>query len=136
MAAKPINLPNTKPGTIIDHLYKLRSERLVIEKQVKDMKAEEARIKDHLINTLPKQELTKLAGKLASCSITRSEVGSISDLPTFQAYVAKKKAYDLYENRLSVTAARERWALGQEIPGVDRYIKLDLSVTKLGGKSD
>jgi hypothetical protein len=133
---KPLNLLKTKPGAIVDHLYNLRAERLQLQKAVDELKSEQKRIEDYLINTLTKEELSKLAGKVASVTLTKSEQANVIDWLPFQAYVKKHGAFELYQKRVSIEAVRERWAQGKEIPGLERFIALSLSINKLGGKHE
>ena len=132
---KPIKLNPQKPGAVVDALYTLRSERLQLQSVVDEMKSEEQRVKDWLIDTLPKAELTKLAGKEASASLTRSAQADVKDWSKLFRYCQKTGDFDLLQKRVSVEAVRERWEKGIELPGVERFVKLDLSITKLGGKS-
>jgi hypothetical protein len=132
----PIKLDKAKPGRVVDALYALRTERLQLQGVVEDMKAEEQRVKDWLIDTLPKADLTKLAGKQASASLTRTTQADIKDWKKLFGYCQKTGDFDLLQKRVSIEAVRERWDNGVELPGVERFTRLDLSLTKLGGKAN
>jgi hypothetical protein len=46
-------------------------------------------------------------------------------------YIAKKKAWDLLQKRLSGPAVKARWENGEQIPGVGHIRVHTISVTKV-----
>jgi hypothetical protein len=126
------NFPKT-PGACVDLFYKLRSERIELERSVKDLKEQQDRLEEHIFNVFKKGDLEGCKGKTAVGSITRTVVPDVQDWDSFYAYMIKSKQLDLLERRPSRAACRERWDNDVEIPGVAQFEKIGLSVTKTGG---
>jgi len=124
-------LEDCTPGYLADTLYKLRQNRLKIEALINESKAEERRIKDHLIKTLTRDELTRIAGKVAGVSVVTSDQPRALDWALIWAHVKKTGHFELLHKRLSAEACRERWEQGIELPGVERFKAIDLSVNAL-----
>lgn len=122
------------PGEVVDRLYKTREQRLDLDRQANELKEKERELKDWLLDNLSKQDLSRLAGKVGQVSLKKSAVGTIEDLPTFQKFVKKHDAFDLYQRRLNLEACRLRWGAGEEIAGVKRDVIVDLTVSKAGTK--
>jgi hypothetical protein len=112
----------------------LRSKRLEIEKAVDELKADEAALKDQILNMLTDQKLEKSGGREATASITRNLVPQVKDWPAFHKYILKTKSFDLLEKRASKSACVARWEEGVELPGVEQFTVVGLSLTKAGGK--
>lgn len=118
-------------GACADRLYKLREERYALNKKVDAIKEEEHRITEHVINTLPKSEATGIAGKTARVAVKTKEVPQVTDWVAFYAYVAKNKAFDLLQKRVSDKAVTERWENKKQVPGVVPHTLVTLSLTKV-----
>lgn len=70
---------------------------------------------------------TQRCGKL-SAEKRFSAFPSIKDHPKFLKYVIKNEAYDLFQNRVSATALKERETEGKKVPGVEVFKKFYISV--------
>ena len=127
-----MKLPKTL-GACADMLYTLRAQRLLAEQVVKDAKANEDALRKHIIAQLPKSEATGVAGNIARATITRRNVPTVNDWDALHRHILETEEFDLLQRRVSTSAAAERWSHGVDIPGVERYVSLDVSVTKLGG---
>ncbi len=123
-------LPRTM-GACADALYATRAARLILEKQADELKAREALIKDHIIETLPKSDAEGVAGHVARVAITKREIPRVVDWDKLYAYVRKTKDFSLLQRRLADAAIAERWDAGKEVPGVDRFTLMGVSVKKL-----
>lgn len=121
-------------GACVDVLYEMRAQRLEIEKKVEELRAEEASFKDEIIRRLSDQKLEKSGGKAATAAITRTTVPQVKDWPSFYKYIQKTKSFDLLERRAAKAACAARWEEGVEIPGVEQFAVVGLSLTKAGGK--
>lgn len=125
------NLNTMKPGVLIDQLYTLREKRKVIEAKAAQVKVLEDEIKTHLINRLTKDELSKLAGKLASCSVTRTVKPHVTDWTLLDPWIVANDAWDLRNKAANAAAFRARWDAGEDIPGVEKFTDVSLNVRKL-----
>lgn len=116
-------------GAAIDHLFKVREGRREMQKEVDAIKAQENEIENIIFERFGKSDLEGARGKLAQCSIKRSEVANIDDWESFEKYVKKTGELDLFQRRISLEAIRERWAEGRVVPGVAKFTKISLSLT-------
>lgn len=118
-------------GACADRLYKLRQKRLEMQKEVDKVAAEEAALKEHIINTLPKSEASGVAGRLARVTVVTKEVPQVEDWDAFYKYVKQTGSFDLMQRRLVEAAVKERWEAGKEIPGVKRFQVVTVSINKV-----
>lgn len=118
-------------GVCADRLYQLRQKRLEMQKEVDKVAAEEAALKEYIINTLPKSEASGVAGKLARVTIVAKVVPQVKDWDAFYKYVKKTGQFDLMQRRISDGAIKERWEAGKEIPGVEHFNVVSVSINKV-----
>lgn len=118
-------------GACADALYTLREQRLIVEKQAEAIKARETAIRNHLIDTLPKDDSTGTSGKVARAQLKTKQVPTVEDWPTLYKYVKRTGAFELLQRRLSTEAIAERWEAGHKVPGVEAFNLVTVSVTKL-----
>jgi hypothetical protein len=120
-----------KLGGVVDALYTTRQKRLVDQTVIKDMSTYETRLKDHLIAELPKSDASGVSGKLARATVTTKPVPTVKDWDKLYAYVKEHDAWELLQRRLNDTAVVERWERGEEIPGIDSFNVVNVSITKI-----
>lgn len=116
-------------GAAIDLLFKIREGRRKMQQEVDAVKAQENEIENIIFERFGKSDLEGARGKLAQCSIKRSEVANIDDWEAFEKYVKKTGELDLFQRRISLEAIRERWSDGRAVPGVAKFTKISLSLT-------
>jgi hypothetical protein len=127
----PADLATSSPGSLVDLTFALREHRKTIEAQAELVAVEEKRIIDHLIETCSKEELTKLAGKVAQASLVRTLMPSITDWDKVNEYITTHDAWQLRNKAANAAAFRELWEAGIEVPGVEKFVQLKLNVKKL-----
>lgn len=127
-AAKKDELPL---GKLIDNLFDMRAKRAVVEAKAKDMKAEECVVEEQILERLHREEVAGSRGKKASAFVTQSVVAQVTDWDAFHAFIGKKKMWHLLQRRTSDAACREMFTLGKNIPGVEPFTKVGLSITTL-----
>jgi hypothetical protein len=130
MAGKTFKLPKTLAGAA-DLLYQTREKRLLLDKEVTELKSQETQLKTYLIDNLPKSEATGVAGRVARATIVTKDEPTVEDWDQFRAYVKKHNAWDLLQKRVGVTAVKARWEEGEEIPGVGHFQSVDVSLSKV-----
>ena len=118
-------------GACADKLYELRQKRLDQQKVVDALEAEEKALKEHIINTLPKSEASGVAGKLARVTVVTKEVPQVKDWDAFYKHVKKTGEFELLGRRLTETAVRERWEAGKQVPGVEAFKAVSVSLNKV-----
>jgi hypothetical protein len=132
-AALKIKYPK-KLGDCIDLAFKLRSERLELEKQVAEKKALEDAAKEHLLTEFKDDAINGARGKTCLASLVIDEVPQIDPdnggWPAFYEYLKKTGEFELLEKRLGKLAAQERWEAGKSIPGVKKFINKKINLTQ------
>jgi hypothetical protein len=126
-------IPKTM-GACADLLYSLREDRLALEKEADAISKNESLLRDHIINSLPKDDSTGTRGKIAQVTISTKVKPSPRDWSLIWKFIIKNKAYDLLQHRCNEAAVAARWEEGIEIPGMDKYNAVTVSCTKLGSK--
>lgn len=133
---KTFPIPKTE-AQVADRWITLMDQRLALQKEVAAIEAEEKFLKAWIIDNLPRSRATGIAGKLVQVNIVDKERGEIKDYDAFCAYVARnrsKGAFALLNRALNSKALSEYWAVGKEVPGVERVPYKSLSFSRLSGK--
>jgi hypothetical protein len=118
-------------GAAIDLLYTLRATRIEKERLIEAEKATETALKEHILANFASSELDGAKGKLATASIKESTQANITD---WEAYLkwAQKKDPSAVQKRVGITALREHWDNEEVVPGVEKVVTKELSLTKAG----
>ena len=74
--------------------------------------------------------MTAMGGKMGVVKLHESIEPIAEDWPKTWAFIKEHDAFELLHKRLTVTAVKERWEHGEEIPGVGRVPKYSLTVSK------
>lgn len=117
-------------GALIDELYVLRADRLELSKKVDALKTQEAQLRAKIIAQLRDIDLESGSGQVATGSITTSKEARMLDWNEFWQWAVEHDARDVIQKRVSITAIRERWEAGVEVPGLEAVEVADLSLTK------
>lgn len=118
-------------GACADKLYELRNRRLLEQKKVDVIAAEETALKEHIIQTLPKSEASGIAGKLARVTVVTKEVPQVEDWDLFYKHIKKTGSFDLMQRGLAAAAIKARWEDGKEVPGVKHFNVVSISMGKV-----
>lgn len=127
---KKLKLPKTL-GAAADMLYRMRTERLELQKQIDALQKNENELKDHIIDKLPKSNASGISGKVANVKVEKKPIPTVTDWEAFQKYVKRTGAFDLYQRRINEKAITERWEQKKQIPGVGVFQAVKVSCTKL-----
>lgn len=114
-----------------DLYYMKRESRREMQRQVDELEVDEKKLKEHLINNLPKSDASGVAGKLCRVSVVSKLVPQLKDDSLFFPFVKKSGRFDLLQRRLSESAIQELWESGKKVPGVEAFNVVTLSVNKL-----
>lgn len=118
-------------GACADRLYELRQKRLEEQKKVDLIEAEEKALKEHIIQNLPKSEASGVAGKLARVTVVTKQIPQVKDWDAFYKHVKKTGQFDLMQRRITDAAIKERWEAGKEVPGVEHFNAVSISINKV-----
>lgn len=129
-----LKLPKSM-GACADLLYSTREKRLTADKAAAVLKAEEERIKTHIIDNLDKREETGAAGKHHRVQVVRKKKYRVDPVKwdSFFKWVGKNNRFDLLQKRLSDDAVKAVIEEGKKkIPGVEPFDYVTVSLTKVG----
>lgn len=121
-------------GACVDKLMDLDLKAKSIKAALSKVEEESRALENHLLDTFPKDDLNGASGKKARAEIERTPVPTPEDWTKVYAYIRKSGDFDLLHKRLSTTACRERWADNVVIPGVGRFVKLGIKLSKVKAK--
>ena len=130
--AKTFKFPKSM-GVCADRLYEIRARRLAEQKKVEELEAEERALKAHIIDNLPKSQLTGASGKIANVKIVTKTVPQIADIDKFYGYIRKTGRTDLLQKRLNETAINEILESKKNavVPGITTFDAKGVSLTKV-----
>lgn len=118
-------------GLCADLLYTLKAKRLVENKTVLEIKAEETALKTYIIDTLPKSEATGATGKLARVTIVQKSRPEVKDFETFVKWCVKNKRIDLLTKGCAPEGIYELWEAGKTVPGIEEFKYKSISLNKV-----
>jgi hypothetical protein len=117
-------------GSQIDELYAKRAERLLIEKQVKELKEQETVLREALLHRLQDTGLQRASGAMATAGIKSSTKPIVTDWDQVYDYIKTNDRFDLVHQRISSLAWADLLAAGTLVPGTESFTELDVSLTK------
>lgn len=123
-------VPPATLGACADELYQLRERRLLAQKQVDELAAQEAKLRDYVISELERQGATAVSGQHARAGVTFTQLGKVADWDAFYAHVRATGDFSLMQRRLNDGALRERWDAQETVPGVVPFAVPKISLTK------
>lgn len=128
-------IPNTL-GEGADRLYALRARRYELGRQIREVEAEEAAIKEFVINTLDKNGASGVSGKVANVRVKVEDVPVVVDWDAFYTYVKETSSFDMLQKRANTKAIRDRIEDNTDFAikaGIGVYSNVSISLTKLPG---
>jgi hypothetical protein len=129
VAAKPKPFPKSM-GACADLLHDKKQERLAADKAAALLKVEEVRLENYIIDNLDKAS-SGAVGRRFIARVKTDDKIVVEDWPTFYAYVAKYKAYDMLQKRLSEAAIQARLDDKKKVPGIGTFKVVKVSLTKV-----
>lgn len=125
----PLTISSNLPD-LVDNYIAIRAQRLVVAKQVEEMEEAEKDLYKTIIAKLREGGMTAIGGKLGLVKMAETVEPIAMDWRQTWDYIREHDAFELLHKRLTVTAVKERWDAGEEVPGVGRVPKFSLSVSK------
>ena len=117
---------------LIDRMYLLREQKRGLEKQVKEVDAELAQVKQAYIARCKEVGTQYARGSLASATVTELEVPQIEDWGQVSEWIMENDALYLVHRRISAGPWKELRDAGTDVPGIEPYTKVDVSLRRLG----
>lgn len=120
----------TSLGQQIDAIYLQDKEIAKANAVVSELKRERSRMEARLLKSFDKEDIDGSKGGRAVAYVKSGRHPKIKDYRKFMKYVLKKRALDLLQNRVSSRAYFDRLDEGEEVPGVEIYTSIGISVRK------
>lgn len=121
-------------GKQIDRIYDLGKSIKEAESEVTELKQRRAKLEKVLLHEFDKEDIHGCKGQRGVARIRTAEFPSIKERAKFIKYVAKHKAYDLFQNRIASKAYFDRLENDEVVPGVEIFKRVAITVTKRGIK--
>lgn len=121
-------------GKQIDAIYAQDRKIKAVEADLKELKRTRAKMESKLLKGFDKEDIDGCKGTRGVGHIRRAKFPSIKDRRKFNKYVLKHKALDLFQSRVSAQAYNDRLEEGEQVPGVEVFERISVSVTKRGNR--
>ena len=121
-------------GKVIDLLIKEKAKLSALNAKAKEQDKEVTKLEDYLINHFEKEKLDGAKGRLGSVSLAPKDVPQVKDKAAFLRWMAENDAADCLYGRAVEEACNLRWKDGINIPGIEKFHKVNLSVHVNKGK--
>ena len=118
-------------GGCADLYNEVHTLRLAMDKEVAAVKERESEIKAYIIDNLSRTADTGAAGLRYRAQLTEKEGTRIADWGVFTSWVRKNDRFDCIQKRVNKTAIKDLWAEREEVPGLEKMIVKDVSITKI-----
>lgn len=119
------------PAKCADLLYETRKDRLTKQKDVDKLKEFETQLTQYLLNALPEDGASGIAGQVARVSLVQKQEPTVVDKDVLRDHILATGEWELLQGRLSAAAVKERWQDGETIPGIGVFLVTTLSVSKV-----
>lgn len=115
-------------AVLSDEILEVKLEIKEHEEEITELKKRKEELERELIAEAEKQQLKSGAGESSSFSIKEETVPQASDWDAVWQFIKENDYFHMVQKRLSSTACRELWELGQQIPGVNKYTSHKVNV--------
>ena len=118
-------------AVLADKWFAKRAARLAADKVAASLKSEEALYESALIEQMLKSKISAVGGGTVITYLPAPTLEPVKqDWPAFWAHVMKTGDSSLIEQRIGRAAIKERWANGEQIPGVASFPVYKLNRSK------
>ncbi len=105
-------------NALIASRAEIKSEMDALNRTIKDLRKDQDLIDVLLLKKMDAEGLSRTANGEASVSINEDTVPDVSDWDAVYAHINDTQDYSLIQRRMSSTALKELWKMGQDVPGV------------------
>lgn len=118
-------------GLCADEYAEVRALRLAMQKEVDEVEARERKLRDHIIENLSKSLDSGAAGLRYRAQIVTKQKPTVTDWGKLSEYVLANGRLDLLQHRISDKAVTDMWGAGEDVPGVEKFNAVEVSITKI-----
>jgi hypothetical protein len=115
---------------LVNQYIAIRAQRLVLDKQADDLKAQEDGLKDVIVSKLREGGMKAIGAANGLVKMSETDEPTATDWPAFWAYIRETGNFEMLHKRVTVTAVKEHWEAGETIPGIGKTTVYKLSVSK------
>lgn len=117
----------------ITRMHYLRNDFRRLDAETKALKDEFKRLEDEVIQELVDTGMTRAGNAVATVSLSEEDLPSVDpeQWDELQEYLMENGYTECIPRRLNSAPVRALWQMGIELPGVSRYTKRKLSLTKV-----
>lgn len=113
-----------------DEHWRVKTKRLAADKVAAALKTDESALEAAIISQMLHQKITSIGGKTVIYGLPKPTMEPIvSDWALYWAFIKQTDDISLFEKRPGRAAIKERWGLGETIPGVVPFAVYKLSKT-------
>lgn len=118
-------------SAIADEIFDLNTKLKNLNAEAKKIEEEKRILEQELIAECETLGLEKGGGKTSKFTITPSVVPVVSaeNWDKFYKFIKRNNWFHLLERRPSLTGCRELWEQNKDIPGVDKFTKMKVTVS-------
>jgi hypothetical protein len=121
-----------KIDEMIDKMFLLREQKRGLESQVNKVNKEIADLQQGLLARFQEVGTDYARGSMASASVTETIVPQIDDWGQVAEWVMENDALYLLHRRVSSGPWKELRDAGTDVPGIEPYTKVAISLRRLG----
>lgn len=112
---------------------KLRTERLALDKKSATLKAEEDMLRGIVLREMKgrPEPLYEPKGLKFKVELKMRAFADVYDWGAVQKYILATGEFDLLQKRVTVTAVRERWEVGKDVPGIKQNQEPEVTITRV-----
>ena len=114
---------------IVDAYIFTRTQRLALDKQVKEVKEHEDMLKDAIISKYKEANINTLGSTNGIVKLTITKEPEATDWPALYAYIQQTGDFSLLHKRVTAAAVKEQTDAGMTLPGIGWYDVPKLSVS-------
>ncbi len=115
---------------LIDQYIKARDQRLELDRQSEDIKKYEEGLKKTIIAKMREERLEVAGERGGFVKLSEKVEPDPQDWTALWKHIQETGHFELLHKRVTAEAVRERWLVGEEVPGIGRKIVYNLSVSR------
>jgi len=113
----------------VQELKGIADELAALNAQVTEVKRRKNELEAKIIEEMSEVGTTLMRTDFGTLSVNKNEVPSVQDWAAFEEYIYEHKALYLLQRRPSATSYREEVKTQGDLPGVETYTKVTVSLS-------
>ncbi len=120
-------------NSMMEKYIALRTERLALDKKSGELKSEEDMIRGMVLREMlgRPSPLYEPKGLKIKAELKMRASAEVFDWEELQKHIMQTGEFDLLQKRVTLTAVRERWEVGKEVPGISQSQEPEVVISKV-----